>query len=147
MDPYATTIHWLHLIGAIFWIGGNAYQVFVLIPFLKPGQPPSEILQKISKRFILISSIFLIILIITGGINFGFRHVGHEEMPPGYVSALAIKVFLIVAMGSVLVFGFIRPMEDEEKNKLAPSMRYAKISLIFGVLIIFVAAMLRQWNF
>jgi len=146
MDPKATIIHWLHLIGAIFWIGGNAYQVLVLIPFLKPGKPPAEILQKISKRFILISSIFLIILVITGGMNFGFRVAGHEEIPPGYVSALAVKVFLIVAMASVLVFGFIRRV-DEENDALTPSMRHAKISLVFGVLIVFIAAMLRQWHF
>ncbi len=146
MDPKATIIHWLHLIGAIFWIGGNAYQVFVLMPFLKSGKAPRELLQKISKRFIFLSSIFLIILVVTGGLNFGYRVAGVAEVPGNYVSALAIKVFLIVGMGSLLVFGFIRPAEGESE-KPVPSLRHAKVSLVFGVLIIFVAAMLRHWRF
>ena len=92
------------------------------------------------------SSVFLLILVVTGGMNFGFRIKGYEEIPPRYVSALAVKVFLIVAMGSALVFGFIR-REDEDKQRLSPSLRHAKISLVFGVLIVFIAAMLRQWKF
>ncbi len=146
MDPKATIIHWLHLMGAIFWIGGNAYQVFVLMPFLKSGQPPKEILKKISKRFIISSSIILIILVITGGLNFGYRVAGVEEVPGAYVSALAIKVFLIVAMGSVLVFGFMGS-ENEDSETPVPSLRHAKVSLVFGVLIVFIAAMLRHWRF
>ncbi len=146
MDPKATIIHWLHLMGAIFWIGGNAYQVFILMPFLKSGQPPKEILQKISKRFIVSSSIILIILVITGGLNFGFRVAGVEEVPGNYVSALAIKVFLIVAMGSVLVFGFVRRADTDSETPV-PSLRHAKVSLVFGVLIVFIAAMMRHWRF
>lgn len=146
MDLKATIIHWLHLVGAIFWIGGNAYQVFILMPFLKQGKPPREILQKMSKRFIVISSVLLVILVVTGGLNFSFRAAGVEEIPPGYVSALAIKVFLLVAMASILVFGFIRPV-DEEEDTPVPSMRYPKVSLAFGVIIVFIAAMLRQWHF
>lgn len=146
MDPKATIIHWLHLIGAIFWIGGNAYQVFILIPFLKQGKPPREILQKMSKRFIVMSSTLLVILVVTGAMNFTFRAAGAEEIPAGYVSALAIKVFLLVGMASILVFGLIRPV-DEEDDTPVPSMRHAKVSLVFGVIIIFIAAMLRQWHF
>ncbi len=146
MNPYATFIHWLHLISAIFWIGGNAYQVFVLIPFMKAGDPSDDLLQKMSKRFTRMSSIFLVILVVTGGMNFGFRRMGVDWVPPGYISALAVKVFLIVAMAAFLLFGLIRPTKTEKPPK-APAVLYAKVSLVFGVLIVFLAAMLRQWRF
>ncbi|MEC4677591.1 MAG: hypothetical protein VST69_02410 [Nitrospirota bacterium] len=49
-------------------------------------------------------------------------------------------------MGSVLVFGFMGS-ENEDSKTSVPSLRHAKVSLVFGVLIVFVAAMLRHWRF
>ncbi len=146
MNFFAVLNHWLHLISVIFWVGGNAYQVFVLMPFMSPDNPSNETVLKISKRFTRMSLLFLVILVITGGINFGFRRVGHEVVPSGYVSALAVKVFLIVGMAALLLFGLIRPL-DEDSPSTAPGFVYSKISLVIGVIVIFLAAMLRQWQF
>ncbi len=145
MNPSGTIIHWLHLMSAIIWVGGNAFQAFILIPFIKPDNPRHDILLKISKRFTRLSLGLLILLVITGGMNMGIRAAGTEEIPSGYISALAIKVFLIVAMAAVPLFSMIRP--DDEKSSKVPSLSYAKLSFAIGMVIIFLAAMLRMWTF
>ncbi len=146
MNSFAVVNHWLHLISVIFWIGGNAFQVFVLSPFIKPGDPSNETLLKISKRFTKISLFFLIVLVVTGGMNFGVRRAGHEVIPPGYISALAVKIFLVVGMAAFPVFSLIRPVDEENPSK-AFNLPQAKMNLAIGMIIVFIAAMLRQWQF
>ena len=154
MNPLAIVNHWLHLISVIFWIGGTAFQVFVLAPLIKRNDPSWETLSAVSKRFRRLSLIALIVLVVTGGINLGVRRTGHEFIPPGYVSALAIKVFLIVGMSSFLLFDLIRPKSHMEENNpqgedapAFPGHGFAKLTLAIGVIVIFLASMLRQWRF
>lgn len=146
MNFVAVVNHWLHLIAVIFLIGGNAFQVFVLIPSIKESDPSYETLLKISRRFTRMSLMFLIVLVVTGGMNFGVRRAGHEAIPPGYISALAIKVFLIVGMAVFPLFSLVRPVDEENKSKV-PSLAYAKMGLAVGVIVVFIAAMLRLWQF
>ncbi|MFQ5597463.1 MAG: hypothetical protein ACE5GK_05370 [Nitrospiria bacterium] len=151
MNFSAVLNHWLHLVSAIIWIGGSAYQVFVLSAHMKSGDLPREKLLNIAKRFRRISLVALITLVFTGGINLGIRRAGHEFIPPGYISALGVKVFLIVAMASGLVFGLVRSpkQEDpaEEDPTALPGIGITKMTLAIGTIVIFIAAMLRQWKF
>ncbi len=146
MNSFAVVNHWLHLVSVIIWIGGNAFQVFFLIPFIKPEDPSHGLLLKISRRFTKISLLSLLVLVITGGMNFGVRRAGYEEIPPGYISALAVKVFLIVGLAAFPLFSLIRPADEDHPDKI-PSLIYAKMSLAVGLIIVFIAAMLRQWQF
>lgn len=145
MNSSGTIVHWLHLMAAIIWIGGNAFQAFILGPFIKPDNPSHDILLKISRRFNRLSLGLLILLVVTGGLNFGNRVSGIEEIPNGYISALAVKVFLIVAMAVGPLFSMVRP--DDENPQKVPSLSYAKISFAVGIVIVFLAAMLRMWKF
>jgi len=154
MNAFAVVNHWLHLVSVVFWIGGTAFQVFVLAPFMKPKDPSWETLLKISKRFRQFSLISLLVLVVTGGINLGTRRAGVEAIPPGYISALAVKVFFIVAMSSFLVFDLMRPAnkgealsQDEGERPAFPGQGFAKLTLAVGVVVIFIASMLRQWKF
>lgn len=154
MNAFAIVNHWLHLISVVFWIGGTAFQVFVLAPLMKARDPSWNTLVKVSKRFRQLSLISLLTLVVTGGINLGTRRAGHEVIPPGYVSALAVKVFLIVAMSSFLVFDLIRPAsqsqepdQNDEDRPAFPGHGFAKLTLAVGVIVIFLASMLRQWKF
>ena len=154
MNAFAIVNHWLHLVSVVFWIGGTAFQVFVLAPLMKPRDPSWDILLKISKRFRRFSLVSLLVLVVTGGINFGTRRAGGEVVPAGYTTALAVKIFLIVAMSSFLVFDLIRPLtKSEELSQKAkdrpafPGYGFAKLTLAVGVIVIFLASMLRQWKF
>jgi len=143
----------LHLVSLIVWIGGSAYQVFVLSPLVKSGDLPEKTLLAMSKRFRSISLVVLITLVITGGVNLGIRRAGHEFIPPGYVSALAVKVFLVVAMGAGLLVSFVRNADDEggKPSETDQTALYGfgttKVTLAIGIIVIFLAAILRQWKF
>lgn len=153
-NPWDVLNHWLHLISAVIWIGGAAYQVFVLAPQLKAGDVPLSTLLASAKRFRKISLVALITLVTTGGINIGIRRAGHEFIPPGYVSALGVKIFLVVIISSGLVFGFVRASQLEEESRqnleagaVLPFFSFTKMTLLIGVIVVFIAAMLRQWKF
>lgn len=154
MNFSAVLNHWLHLISAVIWIGGSAYQVFVLAPLLKSGDVPRPTLLATAKRFRHISLVALITLVVTGGINLGIRRAGQDFIPPGYISALGVKVFLVVVIASGLVFGFVRAsyIEEEfrqnnEEGAVLPLFPFTKTTLAIGIIVIFIAAMLRQWKF
>lgn len=150
MNLSAVIAHWLHLMSAIIWLGAAAYQVFVLSPMVKAGSLSPTIISALAKRYRHISLATLVILFVTGGINFKTRRMGFDAVPGGYVSALAVKAFLAVAMGSGLLFGLIRSSskyDDENKEEdLSPQFGANKMTLAIGAIVIFLAAMLRMWK-
>jgi len=154
MNFFAVLNHWLHLISVIFWIGGVAFQIFISAPILKPGDPSLTYLTQISNRFQKMVGPLLLILVVTGGINLGFRRSGHDSIPGGYISALGVKILLVSAVASMYIFDLIRKKQDAEPNRRVteeqppfPGYAFTKLTLIIGLIIIFLAAMLRQWKF
>ncbi|MBI3804664.1 MAG: hypothetical protein HY282_12980 [Nitrospirae bacterium] len=157
MNFFAVLNHWLHLISVVIWIGGTAFQVFVAAPFLKTGDPSYTFLKNVSKRFRHIVGPLLLVLVVTGGINFGFRRAGYDILPPGYISALGVKVFLVAIIASLYFFDLIRARQEEEPQQkfqprseegpALPGFAYTRLTLIIGLVIIFLASMLRQWKF
>jgi uncharacterized membrane protein len=154
MNFFAVLNHWLHLVSVVLWIGGVAFQIFISAPLLKPGDPSLTYLTNISNRFRQMVGPLLLILVITGGINLGLRRSGHDALPAGYISALGVKVFLVSAVASMYIFDLIRKRSDEEAEKKSkeeqppfPGYSFTKLTLIIGLIIIFLASMLRQWKF
>jgi putative copper export protein len=150
MNFFAVLNHWVHLVCVIFWIGGTAFQLLIISPFTKKDAPPASYLVAIANRFQKWIGPLIFILLVTGGMNLGFRRAGHPELPPGYISALGVKVMLVAVIASIHFFGFIRSHQDDSLNTNTPTLPragYAKLTLAIGVIIIFIAAMLRQWKF
>lgn len=153
MKLFAVFNHWLHLFCVILWLGGAAYQVFIMAPLLAAKDVSNDVYVKIAKRFQRMVILLLFILLITGGINFGVRRVGIDEIPPGYISALGVKVFFVCMMAAIPLFQLVRSRDDEEIRKEEPShgtlpgYNFTKATLYIGVVVIFIAAMLRQWKF
>ncbi|TAK06033.1 MAG: hypothetical protein EPO39_09825 [Candidatus Manganitrophaceae bacterium] len=154
MNFFAVLNHWLHLISVVVWIGGTAFQVFVEAPLLKTGDPSYHFLKNISKRFRRIVGPLILLLVVTGGINFGFRRRGYEFVPPGYISALGVKVFLVAIIASLYFFELLGAREEEDPRErtggeqpILPGFTYTRLTLIIGLIIIFLASMLRQWKF
>jgi len=149
MNLSAVIAHWFHLMSAIIWIGAAAYQVFVLGPMIKTGDLPKSIVSSLAKRYRYVSLTALLILVITGGINLKTRRLGFDVVPGGYISALTVKIFIAVAMASALIFGMIRSSgkydDDSEVEDGPPNFGANKVTLAMGAIVIFLAAMLRQW--
>ncbi len=154
MNFFAVLNHWLHLISVVIWIGGVAFQVFVAAPLLKTGDPSYSFLKEISNRFRRIVGPLIFVLVVTGGINFGFRRRGYEFVPPGYISALGVKVLLVSIIASFYFFELIGSRQEEDPRErtggeqpVLPGFAYTRLTLIIGLIIIFLASMLRQWKF
>ncbi len=152
MNFFAVLNHWFHLVSVIFWMGGVAFLLLVISPFSKSDHPPPAYLVALANRFSKFIAPIIFILVVTGGINFGFRHAGHEEIPPGYLFALGFKVLLVAAVASIHFFGFVRSKVDDlsaasQKTPALPGLCYARWTLAIGIVIIFIASMLRQWRF
>lgn len=154
MNFFAVLNHWLHLISVVIWVGGAAFQVFVAAPLLKTGDPSYNFLRDLYKRFRRIVGPLIFILGVTGMINFGVRRRGYEFVPPGYISALGVKVFLFTVIASFYFFGMLRARQEEEPHEklredqpTLPGFLSTRLTLIIGLIIIFLASMLRQWKF
>jgi len=147
MHFFAAFNHWLHLFSVIFWIGGTAFQVLVSHPLMKSGEIPNAYLHQVANRFRHITGPLLMLLVVTGGINFGFRRVGHEFVPPGYIAVLAVKVFLFAALASLYMFDFSPLRQEIQDKETPPPSLFAKWTLVIGVMIVFLAATLRHWKF
>lgn len=151
MELFAVINHWLHLFCVVLWLGGAAFQIFVMAPLLAAKDVSNETFIKISIRYQRMVVPVLFILMITGGINFGIRRAGIDEIPPGYISALGVKVFLVCAMASIPLFQLVRMRDNEESGESSsdklPGYSFTKVTLIVGIIVVFIAAMLRQWKF
>lgn len=154
--------HWLHLLSVVLWIGGLAFQVFVFFPAVRGKNLITEsALRAIANRFRFIVGPLILVLIVTGGINLHFRRLAVQAHSPecstdtnpeciatGYTSALALKLLFVVGIISLYLFDVMVSRRQEEPSEIPPDgvPTSARISLILGLLTIFMAAMLRQWR-
>ncbi len=152
MSFFVVLNHWLHLISAVLWIGGIAFQVFISAPFLRRSHP--AYIQDLAQRFRYIVSPLIFILVVTGGINFGVRRGNLEAMPTGYISALGTKVLLVAVVASLHFIAQVLPVsranaiqEGPVEASSVPGLTLTKLTLAIGFIIIFLAAMLRHWRF
>jgi|SRR5579863_4286983 len=155
--------HWLHLVSAILWIGGLGFQVFAFFPMLRAQNVfPESLVRLIVNRFRLIVGPLIVILIVTGGINIHSRREaakvlapncgtnGNPEcIPAGYTSALALKLLFVVGLVSIYLFDvMVSRRPDAVKELPADGVPVTtRVSLILGLLVIFMAAMLRHRRF
>ncbi len=152
MNLFPAINHWLHLTSVVLWIGGTAFEVLILAPLLQQQALPAAFLRKLSNRFRLMTGPLILLLIITGGINFGIRRAG-QEIPTAYITALGIKVFLVAVVASVHFFmGLSPPDEDETEGSgrvrhVLPGATYSRLTIGVGLIIIFIAATLRHFKF
>lgn len=65
-------VRWLHLLAAMVWVGGMIFMFIVLLPALRPVQPPVErtlLFARIGQRYATVSWVALLTLIVTGILN------------------------------------------------------------------------------
>ena len=154
--------HWLHLVSAVLWVGGLGFQVFAFFPALRAQSIfPENLVRAVLDRFRLIVGPLIVILLITGGINIHSRREAWKALSPncgtdgqpecvpvGYTSALFLKLLFVVGIVSLYLFDVMVWRRQGEVKHLPPDgvPVTTRISLILGILVIFMAAMLRHWR-
>ena len=69
---WAAFVLWLHLLEAIFWVGGQLFLVLVIVPVARRALAEQErvrIIGLVGRRFAPLSGVALAVLLVTGPIN------------------------------------------------------------------------------
>ncbi|MBI4482136.1 MAG: hypothetical protein HY652_04505 [Acidobacteria bacterium] len=104
-------VDFIHLLGAVFWIGSIFFVLAVLLPTLSQSLTPLEqspVLRLLARRLHASSSVALALLVATGVIKMTLRASrGGEWFSVRYGEILGLKVLLVVLLG-VLSASWIR---------------------------------------
>lgn len=139
-------IVWIHLIAAMFWIGGMLFFSIVLIPSLK-GTPTAErknLVSRIGRQFRMSGWIALGLLIVTGIVRLYHRGIPLHS----YGSALLVKLLLVLVMVSLtLLHDFILGPKSMRMSRttsgsfpLQNTVRWmARFNLLVGLFVVLAA--------
>lgn len=156
---------WLHILGAIVWIGGMFFLGVVLVPVLRERRfepVRTAMLYRTGLRFRWLGWIVLALLVLTGITNLGFRgYVWADAVngslwagPWGRVLAWKIGLVVVVLIGSALHDFYLGPRaarlleaEEPEAESLRRVASYAgRVMLLLSLIILALAVMLvRGW--
>jgi putative copper export protein len=160
-------MHWLHLLGVVFWIGGIGYILFVLMS----GIPMTSLRDRarmmpiLLKRFLAIVWISIAVIVASGLFRV-FYVMGMTTLDPfilsSYGNLLLLKIILVIALigvaSSVTLRQYPRTLKHLTTHLNDPPESYRcqqcgsivgglrnhlDIGLALALVIIFLAAMLR----
>jgi putative copper export protein len=144
-------ILWLHLLGAVVWIGGLLFQLLVIVPTLERAPITAERLRfglSLEVRFRSVMWLAVGLVLLTGLYN--VMHVLYtttlagSSVSPAFVRLLSIKLLLVVLM--LLLQGVqrlvVQPRRVTFLSRLAstaaelpdPFLRLQRLSHLLGIL-------------
>lgn len=143
----ASINQWIHLLSAVFWVGGLAFIVMNLAPSLRANAPQESttvLFQNIRRRYYRMSGVFLALLLITGGLNVHFASEEMGSAPQIWIIIMGFKLLLFTAFGSMYLVNLL--YRDHPVREGEYAVRFANVSFILGVFIILCAAFLRYFH-
>ncbi len=137
----------LHVISAIFWVGGMLFITLVVAPFLRTMPDPrerSKVYQFVGKKYRLLGWIAIIILLVTGPILlhsfYGLSVTGAFSSP---VHTTGIGMAVSIKLGLVLLLVISSLVHDFWLGpKARNSPKFSLIAKIFGRGNLFVALLI-----
>ena len=105
---WAGFVLWLHLLAAIFWVGGQLFLVAVVLPVLGKSLAEVEriyIASQAGRRFALLSTVALAVLLVTGPLNsvaHGISWTILRETEWGHVLVAKATLVLVVLIVTVV---------------------------------------------
>ncbi|MEE9542591.1 MAG: DUF4149 domain-containing protein [Thermodesulfobacteriota bacterium] len=144
----------LHVISAIFWIGGMLFLSLVIVPFLlalKDPQDRSAVYRAIGPKYRTLAWIAIIILLITGPLNLYLLEINPakiftpEFLATSYGKALLIKLILvfIIVVSSLLHDFWVGPKARTSEKFKAYARIFGRGNLILAILIVLFAVFIR----
>ncbi|MDX1660888.1 MAG: DUF4149 domain-containing protein [Gemmatimonadota bacterium] len=153
----------LHVLAALFWLGGMFFLAIVGAPVLRTLDPPSlraQVFRRLGERFRTAGWIAIAVLVATGVGNLGFRGLlTGETLGDGafwsgrYGTALAWKLALVTAMIAIsFVHDFVegprasrhRPGSSRSIRARRRSAWLARVNAGFGLALVWVAVRLAR---
>lgn len=145
----------LHIVAALFWVGGMLFLTIVVVPFLSTLQDPREksrIYQVVGKRFRFFGWVAIIILLVSGPVAlytlYGLTPLSLADPAFRATSsgrALTVKLALVVI---IVISSLVHDFWLGPKARNSPNFSfYAKIfgrsNLILALLIVLFAVFIR----
>lgn len=148
----------LHIIAALFWIGGMLFMTIVVAPFLKTIEDPNErsrIYQVVGKGFRFWGWIAIIILVITGPLNLYLMGIPMGSLidpsfhSTPYGKALAVKIsFVILIVVTSLLHDFVfGPKARNSPGYSSFAKWLGRSNLFTAIIIVLFAVFLRLGGF
>lgn len=139
---------YLHILSAMFWIGGTLFFILIAVPAIQKATDKNKLFEKIGIRFRLYSWVALSTLFITGLFNFyirgmrdfSFFHGSHLAELYGFKFILFFVIVLIAAIHDFYVgmkaLSYIQEDPDNVKTKQLSTLAkwMGRINFLFALL-------------
>jgi uncharacterized membrane protein len=149
---------YLHILGAVVWVGGMLFLALVLVPALRP-LPPAEraaLVGAVGRRFRAVGWACIALLVVTGLVNAAYRGVTLETffssafLASAFGRTLWVKLALVLAMivlSAIHDFGLgpasTRAWERGDARRAMALRRQAswnaRVTALLGLLVILLA--------
>ncbi len=139
--------HGLHLIAVVIWIGGLAYLIMSLHPVLReklPNETLKPLFAALRQRYIRSVGILLGIILVTGGLNVYFTKtldVPGDHFTGSWMFWFAVKLALVTGLISLYFMNLLYKTSEAREDEAG--IPWSRPAFILGVLIIFIAALLK----
>ena len=148
---------WVHLLSAVVWIGGIFFILYVALPVAgKTLDQPGKIMGPLSKRFVPLANISILLIIVTGII---MSIASHEFVGPAGLSGLRaqslfVKILFVVIMINIHFYrGLLLTPQiarltskgghpDKIQTLQRLSLNLVKINFLLGVTVLLLTGML-----
>lgn len=137
METVSVIMLWLHYLATVMWIGGMAFNIFVLRPSMMVLEPDQRLVigYKVLRRFIIFAWLSIITLILTG-ISIATSPYGTVLLGKHLVTSVMV---LIVAWISFVLSSRLAPFAPKPETIVL----LVKTNLSLGILVLLLTALLR----
>jgi uncharacterized membrane protein len=148
--------HWIHLLSAVIWIGGLAFLVMAVTPGLKQAVAKEQIkpiTDAFYQHYKKVAGILLLVLLLTGGINFHYVNqlitlqtgsgIQHHAK---YLTVFFIKLFLVLCLLTLFLYTVLFKSDDAEEggDESYEAIPFQRAALWIGLFILLCASAMKH---
>lgn len=153
----------LHVLAALFWLGGMFFLAVVGAPVIRKVDPPplrQRLFREIGRQFRLVGWTAIVVLLVTGTLNLHFRGVLRWDVlsDPGFWGSPFGRALLwkLVLVGVMLVLqgvhdfvhgpraSEVEPRSDEAHRLRRQAAWMARLNAVLGIVLVWVAVRLAR---
>ena len=148
---------WIHLFASVVWIGGIFFILFVALPGAKETlEQPGKLMGALSKRFVPLANISILLIFVTGIIMSLSSHSLSEitSLSSAWSQALSVKIMIALIMTGIHFYrGLVLAQkiakltaEGGHSEKVSGlqrlSLNLVKVNFLFGLTVLLVTSIL-----